>query len=329
MGLRRGVLFPEDRPRPETLPCVVVVHLIVSIMSKVSTVVVNWNAREDTRECVESLLKSDYPGLDIILVDNASSDGSVEYLRSVCPGMTVLENSTNERFALGSNKGMRHALDRGAEYVFLLNNDAIVEETTIGRLLRALERSPGTGLVGPKILYFSKKDVIWSAGGDVNFWTGITRHRGIREKDVGQFDDAVEVGYLTGCALMAKRELIEKVGFLDSSYHIYGEDADWCLRARKAGFGVVYVPEARAWHKVSVSTGGEFSAGKLYEKTKSNFLLFSKHARPYHWITIPFFSLFYLLWIFVGGISRGNLDLPRAIVRALVDSLKKRGRQGK
>lgn len=298
-------------------------------MTRVSTIVVNWNAREDTRECVESLIKSDCPELDIILVDNASTDGSVEYLRSLFPGITVLENSTNERFALGSNRGMRHALERGAEYVFLLNNDAIVEKTTIGRLLRALEGSPRTGLVGPKILYFSKKDVIWSAGGDVNFWTGITRHRGIREKDVGQFDYAAEVGYLTGCALMARREFVEKVGFLDPSYHIYGEDADWCLRARKAGFGVVYVPGARAWHKVSISTGGEFSAAKLYEKTRSNFLLFSKHARPYHWITIPVFSLFYLLWIFVRGLSRGNLDVPRAIVRALVDSLKKRVRQEK
>jgi hypothetical protein len=297
-------------------------------MPRVSAIVVNWNAREDTRECIESLIKSDYPGLDIILVDNASSDGSVQYLRSLFSGITILENSTNERFARGSNKGMRFALDRGTQYVFLLNNDAVVEEATIGRLVGALEASSSIGFVGPKILYFSKRDVIWSAGGEVNFWTGITRHRGIREKDNGRYNDSVEVGYLTGCALMAKRELVEKIGLLDPSYYIYGEDADWCLRASKAGFKIVYVPDARVWHKVSLSTGGEFSSTKLYQKTKSNLLLFSRHARPYHWITIPFFSLFYLLSLFVRGLFRGNLDVPRAIVGALGDALRKKDRDG-
>jgi len=297
-------------------------------MPRVSAIVVNWNAREDTRECIESLIKSDYPDLDIILVDNASSDGSVQYLRSLFSGITILENSTNERFARGSNKGMRFALDRGTQYVFLLNNDAVVEEATIGRLVGALEASSSIGFVGPKILYFSKRDVIWSAGGEVNFWTGITRHRGIREKDNGRYNDSVEVGYLTGCALMAKRELVEKIGLLDPSYYIYGEDADWCLRASKAGFKIVYVPDARVWHKVSLSTGGEFSSTKLYQKTKSNLLLFSRHARPYHWITIPFFSLFYLLSLFVRGLFRGNLDVPRAIVGALGDALRKKDRDG-
>ena len=297
-------------------------------MPRVSAIVVNWNAREDTRECIESLIKSDYPGLDIILVDNASSDGSVQYLRSLFSGITILENSTNERFARGSNKGMRFALDRGTQYVFLLNNDAVVEDATIGRLVGALEASSSIGFVGPKILYFSKRDVIWSAGGEVNFWTGITRHRGIREKDNGRYNDSVEVGYLTGCALMAKRELVEKIGLLDPSYYIYGEDADWCLRASKAGFKIVYVPDARVWHKVSLSTGGEFSSTKLYQKTKSNLLLFSRHARPYHWITIPFFSLFYLLSLFVRGLFRGNLDVPRAIVGALGDALRKKDRDG-
>ncbi|MCX5800926.1 MAG: glycosyltransferase family 2 protein [Candidatus Eisenbacteria bacterium] len=298
-------------------------------MSRVSAVVVNWNAREDTRECIESLTNSDYPELDVILVDNASSDGSVEYLRSLFPRVTIVENLTNERFALGSNKGMRLALDRGAQCVFLFNNDAVVEKTTIGKLAEALEGTSGAGLVGPKILYSSRKDVIWSAGGEVNFWTGITRHRGIREKDAGQYDRSTEVGYLTGCALMARRELIAKIGFLDPSYHMYGEDADWCLRARKAGFGIVYVPDARVWHKVSLSTGGEFSAGKLYEKTRSNLLLLSRHARPYHWITIPFSSLFYLFRLFVQGIWRRNLDVPRTIVGALGDGVRKRDRHAK
>ncbi len=298
-------------------------------MSKISAIVVNWNAREDTRECIESLLKSDHPGLEVILVDNASSDGSVEYLRNLFPNITILANKENERFALGSNKGMRLAIERGAQFLFLLNNDAVVEEKTVGALLRAMESTPGAGLVGPKILYFSRKDVIWSAGGEVSFWRGMTRHRGIRQKDAGQFDRTADVGYLTGCALMAGRELVEKIGYLDPAFYIYGEDADWCLRAREAGFRVVYVPEARVWHKVSLSTGGEFSPVKLYEKTRSNLLLFARHARPYHWITIPFASLAFLLWLFLRGVFRGDLEVPRAVVRALRDGFRKKAREGK
>jgi len=292
-------------------------------MAKVSVVVVNWNARENARECIESLRTSDYPDLDIILVDNASSDGSVEYIRGLFPEVILIENSSNERFARASNAGMRLALERGARFAFLLNNDAIVEQATVSELVRVLESSPDVGLVGSKILYFSRKDVIWSAGGEVKFWVGITRHRGIRQKDSGQFDEQTHVGYLTGCALMARKELMENVGLLDPSYYMYGEDADWCLRAERAGFRVVYVPTSRVWHKVSISSGGEFSAAKMYQKTRSNVQLFRRHARPYHWVTIPLFSALYLLGLLIRGVGTRSLSVPWAILRALIDSMRR------
>ncbi|UCF78326.1 MAG: glycosyltransferase family 2 protein [Candidatus Eiseniibacteriota bacterium] len=291
-------------------------------MSKVAVIVVNWNAREDTRECIESLGRSSHSPLDVILVDNASSDGSVTHLKQLFPEVTFIQNPRNEMFARASNAGMRLALERGADHLFLLNNDAVVEEGTVHELVRVLESSPDVGLVGSKILYFSQKDVIWSAGGEVMLWAGITRHRGIRQRDSGQFDEQADVGYLTGCALMAKRGLVERVGFLDPSYYMYGEDADWCLRARKTGFRVVYVPASRVWHKVSLSTGGEFSAPKMYEKTRSNVRLFARHARPYHWVTIPLVSVAYLLALLVRGVGKRSLSVPWAILRALADSLK-------
>ncbi|MFH0777170.1 MAG: glycosyltransferase family 2 protein [Candidatus Eisenbacteria bacterium] len=293
-------------------------------MLKVAVVVVNWNAKEVTRNCLESLERSTYPDIDVILVDNASSDGSVEYLRALFPRVLLIANATNERFARGSNEGIRLGLERGAAYLFLLNNDAVVEETAIERLVGVVESSDRIGLVGSKILYFDHKHVIWSAGGEVNFWTGITRHRGIREEDRGQFDELADVGYLTGCALMASRKLVETIGVLDASYHMYGEDADWCLRAKRAGFRVVYVPDSRVWHKVSLSSGGEFSPGKVYQKTRSNILLFTRHARPYHWITIPFFSAVHLLWLFLTGISGRRAGVPGAVLRALRDGLLRR-----
>jgi GT2 family glycosyltransferase len=292
-------------------------------MSKVSVVVVNWNAREDTHECLESLKRTDHPDFEVILVDNASSDGSVEHVRAAFPEVTLVENSSNERFARASNTGMRLALERGARYSLLLNNDTIVEEGTVGELVRVMESSPDIGLVGSKILYFADKDVIWSAGGDVNLWAGITRHRGIRRKDSGEYDKQVDVGYLTGCALMARKELIESIGFLDPAYYMYGEDADWCLRARKAGFRVVYVPASRVWHKVSLSSGGEFSATKMYQKTRSNVRLLGRHAKPYHWVTIPLFSILYLLGALIKGVGTRSPSVPWAILRGLIDGLRR------
>ncbi len=295
-------------------------------MRKVTAIVVNWNAREDTRECLASLARSSHRELDTILMDNASSDGSVEYLRGLFPDVTLVSNSSNEGFARASNAGMKLALDRGADYVFLFNNDAVADERAVERLVAAMEESTEVGLAGPKIFYFSKKDVIWSAGGEVSFWKGMTRHLGIRRQDSPEFSRRRDVDYLTGCALMARRELVERVGMLDTSYRMYGEDADWCLRARRAGYRVEYVPDALAWHKVSLSSGGEFSPSKIYNKTMSNVLLFRRHARPYHWLTIPFYAAGYMLWLLLRGLLRGDVKLAGAVLRALRDTVRTQSR---
>ncbi|MBN1504072.1 MAG: glycosyltransferase family 2 protein [Candidatus Eisenbacteria bacterium] len=291
-------------------------------MRRVAAIVVNWNAREDTRECLASLARSSHRELETILVDNASADGSVEYLKGLFPAVLFVTNSTNEGFARASNAGMKLALDRGVDYVFLFNNDAVVDERAVERLVAAMEESSEVGMAGPKIFYFSRKNVIWSAGGEVDFWRGMTRHRGIRKEDSPAFSSPRDVDYLTGCALMATRELVQRVGMLDTSYRMYGEDADWCLRARKGGYRVAYVPEALAWHKVSLSSGGEFSPTKVYNKTVSNVRLFSRHARPYHWVTIPFFAAGYLVWLFLKGLAAGDLRLAGAVFRALGDVLR-------
>jgi GT2 family glycosyltransferase len=293
-------------------------------MRKVAAIVVNWNAREDTRECLESLLRSSHRDLETVLIDNASSDGSLEYLQGLLPATVFVRNATNEGFARASNAGMKLALERGADYLFLFNNDAVVDERAVERLLAAMEESRQIGLAGPKIFYFSRKDTIWSAGGEVDFWRGMTRHRGIRQQDSPELSIQRDVDYLTGCALMASKELVEKVGMLDTSYRMYGEDADWCLRATKAGFRVTYVPGAVAWHKVSLSSGGEFSSKKIYRKTRSNVLLFSRHARPYHWLTIPFFGVGYLVWLFLRGLIRGDVELPATVLKALRDAARPR-----
>jgi GT2 family glycosyltransferase len=126
------------------------------------------------------------------------------------------------------------------------------------------------------------------------------RHRGIREADDGRYDVACETGYASGCCLLAKRSTIEKIGLLDESYFMYTEDADWCMRARLAGFRVMYEPRARVWHKVSVSAGGHLSSFKLKNKFRSNLRFFSRYAAWYHWLVFPWMN------ILTNGIAAGR-----------------------
>jgi hypothetical protein len=135
--------------------------------------------------------------------------------------------------------------------------------------------------VGPKIFYADVPDRLWYAGGEVSFWRGVMWHRGIRETDHGQYDLPAETGYVTGCCLMIRREALMCVGMLDPGYRMYGEDADLCMRVRRAGFSIWYEPAARVWHRISVSSGGHLSWSKQRRKTVSTVRFFLRHAACY------------------------------------------------
>jgi len=245
---------------------------------------VNWNGRNDTLACLASLQKVAYQPRNILVIDNASTDGSVEAIRAQFPEVQVLANSRNERFARANNQGMQMALQAGAELVLLLNNDTEVAPDFLHHLVQAIHSRSDVGMVAPKIYYHHDQNLIWFAGGKINLWTGRVWHRGLRQLDSPEKFNQIETAdYLTGCAILAKRECLEKIGLLDESYFMYAEDADWCWRARLADFVCLYQPAARICHKVSASAGGAF---KIYHKVRGNFLFFKRYAKWYHWPTI-------------------------------------------
>jgi GT2 family glycosyltransferase len=197
-------------------------------------------------------------------------------------------------FSGANNRGIDIALGDGADFVLLLNNDTEVDPDFLDRMVHAAAGDPSVGMVGPKIYYYEPPDEIWYAGGIVSLWRGLIAHRGIRQRDRGQYDEPGDTGYITACAVLVSRPCIERVGVLDDEYFIYGEDVDWCYRARRAGFRVVYEPGARVWHKVSSSSGGQNVPGgmtpfKVRHKIRSMLMFFRRYASWYHWITIPFF----------------------------------------
>jgi GT2 family glycosyltransferase len=250
-------------------------------------VVLTWNGKADTLECLQSLQRLTYSNARILVVDNASEDGTAEAVRLSFPGVELIWNESNLRFAGGNNIGIKYSFRQGADYVLLLNNDTVVDRDFLAHLVQKAEQDKQVGIVGPKVYYYGDSKRIWFAGGRIEWWKGWVSHIGIRETDTHQYDALRQVDYVTGCCMLVKREVVDAVGTLDEKFYLYVEDVDWCVRARQAGFKVVYVPSSHIWHKISSSSGEHLSWFKNWNKLKSQLRLMARYARWYHWSTIP------------------------------------------
>lgn len=238
---------------------------------KVSIVILNWNSKKDTLECLSSVRNIEYPNLEVIVLDNGgSTDGSQEAIRKQFPEVRLIEVQGNRGFAGGNNIALREA---SGDYYLLLNNDTVVDKNVVKRLVEAGESSRDIGITGPKMYLYDRKNVFWFAGGFMQKHYG-TIHRGYGEVDRGQYDRTEDVDIMSGCALMVKKEVVDKIGFLDEEFFLYYEDADWCLRARKAGYRIVYVPSAVIWHKCCGTTNRNREMASFH--TEKNILLLAR-----------------------------------------------------
>jgi GT2 family glycosyltransferase len=238
-------------------------------------VVVSWNGREDTLACLASL-----GALPVVCVDNGSTDGSPAAIRERFPHVELLETGVNLGFAGGNNVGIRRALERGADWVLLLNNDATMDPGLPAALARAAAARPDAGVLACKVLFADRPDTIWYAGGRFDTLLGYHgRTTGFGRRDDGRYDDLRDVDRATGAAMAVSRDAIARAGLLDEELFAYVEDVDWGLRIRRAGLAVVFVPDARAWHRVSASTGGAASPTSLYYDTRNTIHVCERH-RP-------------------------------------------------
>ena len=244
------------------------------IYPQIAIVVLTWNQRDLTLDCLASLSELDYPPdrLHIIVVDNGSHDNTVVAVRERFPHVAILENDDNLGFAAGNNVGMRHALQGPAEYIMLLNNDTAVDRQMLNELLAVMHQHPDVGIVGPKMLYFEPSNIIWCAGNSIDWRTGGSIRLQAEWLDTATNEQPREADFITACAILLRREVIEKIGLLDPRFFIYYEETDWCVRAHRAGWRILYVPSARLWHKVSAAMGTTSPATDYY--MNRNVLLF-------------------------------------------------------
>ena len=242
---------------------------------RVVAVVLSWNGREDTLACLESLR-----GVETIVVDNGSTDGSAEAVAERFPEVELVRAGVNLGYAAGNNVGIRRALDREADWVVLVNNDATVAADLVAALEAAAARHPGAGVLGGKVYVADPPDVLWYAGGSFEPRVGYSgRVRGAGESDDGRYDNERDVDWGTGALLAVSRKAVGRAGLLDEELFAYMEDVDWCLRIRDAGLRVVFAPSLRAWHRVSASTGGAASTTSLYYHCR-NTLAVCERRRP-------------------------------------------------
>jgi GT2 family glycosyltransferase len=245
-------------------------------------IVLNWNGERVIAPCLASLACVTEPVLRTIVVDNASTDRSAEIVRRDFPDAELIVNETNLLFAAGNNVGLKRAVEEGGRLFLLLNNDTEVAPDFAARIVSALERDPRIGIVGPMIVYHGDPGRIWYGGGDFYPVLGVPRHVNIRKLVAAVPRQPGETGYVSGCAMLVRREVIERIGLLDPSYRMYNEDVDFCLRARRAGWTCWYEPSAVVRHKVSASSGGGFTPYKLEHRIASSYRLF-RRFKPLWW----------------------------------------------
>lgn len=225
-------------------------------MPKVSIIILNWNGKEDTLECLASIGQLDYPNYEVVVVDNGSTDDSTNAISKQYLDITLLQTGANLGYAGGNNFGIRWALEHGADYVLLLNNDTVVATDLLSAFINAEKLLPAGSILGAKIFFYDEPGKLWFAGGQWNNGSNSFEHIGHGQSDSTEYNRMAEVDYITGCALFAAADTFKEVGLLDERFFLSYEETDWCYRAKASGHKCIVVPDAKLWHKISSSFGG-------------------------------------------------------------------------
>lgn len=230
---------------------------------KIFIIVLNYNGKDVLKKCLESVYLDLYPNKEVIVVDNASQDNSFNEVRTIYPKFHFIKNTRNIGFSAGNNVAIKLALERGADFIFLLNNDALLGKNTLENLTKKMETNPKWGIVTP-LIYFGKSNRIWFSGGKINWIKMRVEHK----------DNNFNTDYITGCAMLIRKEVFKKIGLFDERYFLYYEDADFSYRAKKSGFGLGIDRNSEVYHFEKSSQ----NITKIYYLVLSAIIFFRKNS---------------------------------------------------
>ena len=260
-------------------------------MKKIAIVILHFVNKKQTINCLESVKQLEVKGLRLktIVVDNSEKE-HLDDLKDKFNDFVFLKTDGNLGYAAGNNLGIKAALKENVDFVFIVNNDTILDKKILVELVKASSLDEKIGILGPKIYFapgyefhkerYQAKDqgrIIWYVGGLIDWQNIVASHRGVDEVDYGQYDTPGETDFVSGCAMFVKKEVFEKIGLFDKRFFLYWEDVDFCQKAKKVGFGVTYIPQAKLWH---ANAGSSEVGGDLhdYYMTRNRLLFGMKYA---------------------------------------------------
>jgi GT2 family glycosyltransferase len=287
-----------------------------SIATKVAILILNWNDRRNTLETLESVRGLRYPHLAVFLVDNGSTDGSVEVVSEQFHEVHLIVSPENLGVPAGRNLGLEEILHHSdAEYVLILDNDVILEPCLLNKLIESAEKETDVGIVGPIIYYYAQPKRIWSAGKSMVFREVLTKLLAKNRVETEEPPAGIKrVDCITGACMLVKRRVFESVGYFDPQYFLTCEDTEFCVRATKRGFASAVVTHAKVWHKDSARPGGGYTPPRTYYTGRCTILFLKEHGRLWDWITAITFMTLSLPVAYVRERRRGN---QRAVVMKL------------
>ncbi len=281
----------------------------------VTVLVLAWGRFEETVECLESLRRVRYAPLHVLVVDNASGDDYVPRLRERFPEIEILASPVNLGYAGGNNLGMRHAIQKGAAFILVLNNDTVVDPDLVSALVTAAEKDPAIAAVGARVMQMENPDRVYCVGGHLTWKPPLIQLDGLNAT-APEVSEPRDMEMVAGCAVLFRAEALRHIGFFDERFFAYHEDVDWCTRAREAGHRVLYEPTAVIHHRRAPIFARRRKEPYLYYFYGRNAILYAyKHARASQWAKLLATSLLWLAGSFFKRLIQG--EPPRWVARTV------------
>ncbi|URZ07195.1 glycosyltransferase family 2 protein [Clostridium felsineum] len=282
---------------------------------KIFIIILNYNAYEDTIECIKSVEDIEYDNYEIVLVDNCSTDDSYMKLKEKLPSYNIIESEKNLGYANGNNIGIKYALKNDAEYICILNNDVVVEKDFLSRLVEKIQEKSDIGIVGSCICDYYKKDIIQGMGAHINLCFAAARRyfKGKNYNDIEKKD--IYVDYLEGACFLVKREIFEKVGLIPENYFLFFEETEFCVKAIQAGYKILCVYGSRIYHKGS-ATINKFGSLSYAYLNRNRVIFVRRNSKVYQ-------RLIFGLYIYIEAIGRIILRKePLALFKYILEGFK-------